>query len=73
MIELGVIYEEHKVSRSRMNIVNKKININLVKKILVSNLAPAAAISCAFSKDQYLLLDTLMSFFSHFLTLLEET
>lgn len=72
MIELGNIFEEHKLSRNRMAIVNKKINLNLIKKVLASNLTPATIANTALSKEHYNLIDQLMSFFSHFLSVMEE-
>jgi hypothetical protein len=72
MIELGNVFEEHKLSHSRIAIVHRKINLNIIKRIIASNLSPSLVVNPSLFKENFTLLDQLMSFFSHFLSAIEE-
>lgn len=73
LVDLNSLYDEHRIARNRQFLVNRKININAIKRLLAGNLSPAAVANASRFKDNFQLLDQLMSFFSHFLSALEDT
>ena len=71
--DLNSLYDEYRIARNRQFLVDRKININAIKRLLAGNLSPAAVANTSRFKDNFQLLDQLMSFFSHFLLALEDT
>lgn len=72
LLKLKIIEDSHPLLNARIDIIYEKINSCLIEKLVAAPLYPRELANISGLKHKYKLIDTALSFYSNFLTIMED-